>query len=149
MNPGALDCDPRVELQQGVVVESFEPRLDCRDPPGAADARCDGADDSCRAVGISGRVRVLERRFRLALGFEPVRGPLVEHRHKLRIAFFELAPEQVAEEPVVPVRAAVAIERDQEQVRLLDRGELQGRFLAFQDGIAERPGHRLQHRSAA
>ena len=47
-------------------------------------------------------------------------------RPLLEIGPYELAPEQIAKEAMVAKRAAMAIERDEKQVRGLDRSELEG-----------------------
>jgi hypothetical protein len=90
-------------------------------------------------------VRVVEGRFVVPLGLEPVSRPLVEHGHELRLAVLELLPQQVAKEMVVAVGAAVPVEWHDEQALLFQRGELERRALSVQDGVAERAGHCLQH----
>ena len=136
-------------MQLGLVVELIEPGLDRLHPPVRGNAHGDRAEDSGGAVLVAGPVRVVERRLGVSLGFEPVRCALVERRNQLRLALLQLPLEQVAEEVVVAIGAPVPVERHHEEVRRLERRQLESRFLPLQDGIAERAGHRLEHRRAA
>src|SRR4029079_1649108 len=65
------------------------------------------------------------------------------------LARLELLQQQLAEEVVIAEPTAVAVERDDEQVRLFERRELQRRPLSIEDRTGERPDHRLEHRGAA
>ena len=70
----------------------------------------------------------------------------VELRHQVGLAPRELGLEQVAEEVVVPVPAAAVVERDDEQVRVLELCQRLGRVGAVEDRIAQRRGHPVEHR---
>ena len=148
VDPRALDRDRRVPVER-LAVESLEPRLDRAHAPRRRDGHGDRAEDAGGALLVAGRVRVDERRLEIALRLEPVGRALVEHRHQLRLALRELLQQQLAEEMVEAERAAVAVERDDEQVRLLERGELQRRAFPVEDGVAERAAHRLEHGAPA
>ena len=99
------------------------------------------------------------RRFEVARGERVLYGPVlhpvrraprcragVELRHQVGLAPRELGLEQVAEEVVVPVPAAAVVERDDEQVRVLELCQRLGRVGAVEDRIAQRRGHPVEHR---
>src|SRR5262249_15136424 len=60
----------------------------------------------------------------------------------------ELAPQEVAEEVVVAIPAAVMVELDEEEVRPLDLLERSRRTPAAQHPVAERRAHALEDRGA-
>ena len=80
--------------------------------------------DARRVIDVSGRVGVEERGLRIAVRLVPGRRTAVEHRHQVGLVLLELTLEQVPEEVVVPIPAAVVVELDEEQVRPIDLLEL-------------------------
>ena len=71
--------------------------------------------------------------------------PAVELRHELGLGLGQLSREQVVKQVVIAVPLAVPVERHEEEVGPLDRGELSGGLLALEDPVAERPRHPSQH----
>ena len=70
----------------------------------------------------------------------------VERRHHLGLASLELVPEELAEEVVVAVPLAPAVERHHEAVCALERLERVRRPRRLEHGVAETAAHALQDR---
>ena len=107
-----------------VHVEQVEPALDDRGPAAVVDLLRDRAQDARLVVDVSGRVGVEERGLGVEVRLVPGSRAPVQHRHQVGLLLLELTLQEVAEEMVVPVPAAVAVELDEEQVRPLDLLEL-------------------------
>ena len=68
--------------------------------------------------------------------------------HELRLAPLQLGPEELREQVVEAVPAAVVVEREQEEVRARERVQRRRGALGVQDGVAERRAEPLEHRGA-
>ena len=89
---------------------------------------------------------MLDGRLCLTAILEPVGSSLVEGRDRAGLlVLFKLAPQELLEEVVIAVPAAVVVERDEEQVRLLESLQPERGILPLEHGIAERAAHRVQH----
>ena len=120
----ALNCDGRVSVEALVHVEEIEPALDDSGPATVMDLLRDGAQDAGLVIDVAGRVGVDERGLRVEVRLVPGSRAPVQHRHQVGLLLVELTLQEVAEEMVVPVPAAVVVEPDEEQVRPLDLLEL-------------------------
>ena len=98
------------------------------------------------AIRVAGRLGVLERRLRHAVRLAPLGGPQVESRDDLRFAPPQLGRQQLAEQVVVAVPLAAAVEWHHEQVAGLELLEHATRSRLTQRGVAERSGHRVEDR---
>ena len=63
---------------------------------------------------------------------------------ELRLTTLELGPQHVAKEVVIAVPATVVVERDDEQVRVLERREHLCRVRPTEHCVAERPRHPIE-----
>ena len=98
-------------------------------------------------VHVSRRGRVPPCGVESAVRLGPHRGPAVHRGYELGLAALELGAERFAEEVVIPVPAPAAVERHDEQRRLLQRLEPGCRLArAAHDDVAQRAAHRLEDR---
>src|SRR4029079_15699666 len=105
----------------------------------------DRGDDLRDTVDVARLVGVLERRLGLAARLVPVGGAAVEDALEFWLELGELTQQELAEQVVAPVPETLSVERDEEQVRTLDRIEVVRRPCAPEDGVAERAAHLPQH----
>ncbi len=77
----------------------------------------------------------------MPLGRAPVQG-----LHRIGVTACQFTAQHVAEEVVEAVPASRAIERQQEEVGLLDLGDHRRRIVPFEDGVAQRGAQALQDR---
>ena len=69
----------------------------------------------------------------------------MERTDEAGLAGREVAAEHVTEQPVIPVPDPMTVERDQEEVRVLDAFELTRGAFCSEHRIAELPAHLLEH----
>jgi hypothetical protein len=127
-----------------VDVEQVEPTLDDRGPAAVVDLLRDRAQDAGRVIDVPGRMSVEERRLGVEVRLVPGGRAAVQHRQQVRLLLGEVPLQELAEEMVVPVPAAMVVELDEEQVLPLDLLQLRSRALAAQHSIAERRAHALE-----
>src|SRR5437867_390321 len=70
----------------------------------------------------------------------------MQDRDELRLALGQLALQQLAKEVVVAVPDALSIQRNEEEVGVLDCLELVVGACVLEHGVAERATHPLEHR---
>ena len=96
-------------------------------------------------VYIEARLRVVDRQLRHAVGLVPLRGADVQRLDEIRLATLQLGPQQIAEQVMVPVPLAAAIERDEQKVRVCERFQNCVRARAIEHRIAEPPVYSIEH----
>ncbi len=148
MDAAPLNRDGWVPVEPFLVVEEVEPALDCRNSAAVVDLEGDRAQDPCRIVDVSGRVRMEQRGFRIAVRLVPPSCTPVQDRDQVGLLLLELPLQQVAEEVVISVPPAAMVELNEKQVRLTDRLELAGGALAPEHRVAQRRAHLLEDRCA-
>ena len=105
------------------------------------------SDEARDMVAVAGLFGVLERHLGLAVRFAPRARRGGGCRRRARLAPTQLGAQQIAEQVVVPVPLAVAVERHEEQVRALERVEHRSADRCdAEHGVAERPAHPVEHR---
>ena len=83
------------------------------------------------------------------VGVVPVRGPQVQRLDQVRLDPTELTQQELAEEGVVAEPAAASIQRNQEQARGLQSGELRLRTGLPEDRVAQGGAHLVDDRRSA
>ena len=149
VNPPAQCGDGGVVLKCGASSEPCEPGFDPLAAPVVVDGERDRGQDPRGPLDVAGRLGMVERALEVAAGLEPVGRSLVEHGDELGLVLLELSAEHVAEESVVAVVAALRVDADEEEVRPLDRVELDRGTPAVEDRVAERSRQLLEHRAAS
>ena len=99
-----------------------------------------------RSAHLPRRKRVLHGLLRRPLSLVPARGPEVERWHGSSIPADELGAKDLPEEVVVAVPLPAAIEGLDEEVRVLELGDLLRRILATEDRVAQRRRDPVQDR---
>ena len=74
-------------------------------------------------IGVARLLRVVQRRFEFAVRFAPRAGPTIELADRVGFAPDELGTQQVAEQVVIAVPLAGAVEGHEEEVRARERRE--------------------------
>src|SRR5438034_10711961 len=120
MDPAPMQGDGGVALEQSRLVEALKPAFDGRDSAAVVHRLRDRREDARDPVDVAGGAGVLERGLGISMSLVPLRRSPGEDRDQLRLALGELAPKDVAEEPVIAVPDTLAVERHEEEVRLLD-----------------------------
>ena len=141
MQPNSEHRDRRISLGQLRIVEHREPALDGGHPAAAVvgkDVRC---DDPGQLIGVAGCGEIVDRRLRLVVRFAPRRGTAVEGRDELGLASPELSMEHLLEEVVVAKPLAPMVERDDEQILLLELLEHLRRVVTVEHCVTEEGAH--------
>ena len=152
--PGGQRQHPRLDQEQLRVTVQYlagEPLQPGQD--GVIPARVGVADpaalDQLGGLGVGpGCYGVLDRLAGRAVVTMPGVRAAVQHRGQARLAPLELHPQQLREQVVEAVPAALVIEPDQEQVGPRQRVEHRGRALLLQHGIAQGTRQPVQNRRA-
>ena len=144
-DPGSVDGEGRVP-HQVLIGEPPQPLVDGLRPPVVMERQHERVEQAREDVHLSGRVRVRDRLLRQVVGDAPGHRPAVERSDRVRFAALELGAQQLAEEMVIAVPLALAVERDHEAVRALEPLELICRSCRLEHRIAQRAAHALQHR---
>ena len=88
---------------------------------------------------------VFEGGLRLPVHFMPAAGPAAEVHGEVRVAALDLGAEEVAQQMVEAEPPALAVERDEEQVRPLQPIQGGAGPLAIQERVAQAPAHAVEH----
>ena len=150
----AEDGDRCVRLISPPVHQPGEPAFDGRGAPALIGRERTTRHQARHAVDIAGGLRVPDRGLRLPVRLAPARRTSEQLRDELRLASLELRPQQLLEEMVVAIPLLVAVQRNHEMVRALERRELCRRVARCEHGVAERtrscgPGRRSGSGSGA
>ena len=145
MDQAALQGDSGITREQRWIVETLEPALNGLSAATVVDRHCDGRKDACDAARVAARVSVLESSLGIPVRLVPIGRPCVEHTDEAGLARREVAAKHITEQPVIPVPDAMAVERNQEEVRALDTFELTHGAFCSEHRITEAPAHLLEH----
>ena len=146
--PGPSDGDQRVAFDQPLFLEPVVPADRGVAPPARIGPCRRVRDQPGDPVGVPGGPGMVDGDLRQAIGLTPGGRPDVQPRHQPGLASLELGPQQLAEQAVVAVPGTAAVQRDHQQVRVLQRLQDPARPLGVEDRVAQRPRHPLQHRGA-
>jgi hypothetical protein len=148
LQPGPEHGHRPVASQQPLVLEPAKPAAGGIHPPGAVGGQGQPPDQPGDPIGVPGGLGMVDRRLRQPVGLAPGGRPGVQHWDQLGLTPAQLGGEQLLEQMVVAIPAALAIQGDQQQVGLLQPGQDLSGSGGVQDPIARRPAHPLQHRRA-
>ena len=95
---------------------------------------------------VVGSERVVDRCRVVALLLEPCARPPMKGRDQLWLLGQQSGPQQIGEQVVVAVPAPAIIERDDEQVRALERLERVATVIDLGDGVAQGPRQSIEDR---
>ena len=99
-------------------------------------------------VGIAPGLCVRDRHLRLPVRLGPVGGAEMECGGRTRLAARELGDQQLAEQSVISIPLVSFVERDEQQVRVLERLQHLGGRRRVEQGIAKRPAQPVDDRRA-
>ena len=111
------DCRIPLELR---AREQGKPTFDHPDPSGVARWNRECGDEASCAIEVAGRGGLRDRRLRVSVGLVPIGGQSTQSADPIRLMPFELAEQQVAKKMVVAIRVARPVERDDEEVRVVE-----------------------------
>ena len=136
MDARAFQCQGGMAIEHRSLLELLEPHGDRRATTAAIRGKRDLHEYARRVVLLADLERVFERRLRITVQLEPLRGPPPQDRDEIGLGLEQLPAQQILEEVVVPVPLAVGVERDEEEVRASDRVQLVCRVLPVERRIA-------------
>ena len=110
----------RVAAEERGVIELLQPALDGDDAPAPVVGQREHADQACDLVDVAGCGHVRDRGLRLAVLLVPGSRAAVQHLAELRLETIELSTERVTEEVAEAVPLTAVIERNEEEVGLLE-----------------------------
>ena len=105
--------------------------------------------DTARPAGsmtLATAVVLVDRGLGQVVGLTPGGGPVVELLGQPGLAPVQLGQEQLTEQLVVAVPLLAPVQRHQQEVGALQRGQETVRPAAAEHGVAQRPGHLVEHR---
>ena len=135
-------------LQQTRVLEPREPSVERRRPAAFVQGQRDLPQEANGAPLVALGVRVAECRLQIATRLVPVGGTAVKLGDLLGLGRRQLVAERTPKEAVVAVPAALAVERDEEQVRPLEQLEVRAGSIPVENGVAETAAHLIEDRRA-
>ena len=142
----AMSGDARVPLQQPLLVEPRQPAEKGVGPPARPHRVRVDQHQPGDPVGVARSLRVLDGGLEHPVRLAPRGRPPVELGHDLGLAVHELRGQEVAEEVVVPIPLPAIVERDHQQVAVLQRLEHLVRTRLAERRVAQRSGHRGEDR---
>jgi hypothetical protein len=113
----------RVASEQALVLEPAEPAAGRLDPAGAVGGQGQLPDQPRHPVGVPGGLGVVDRGLRQPVGLTPGSRPSVQRRDQLRLTPGQLGREQLLEQGVVAIPAALPVKGDQQQAGRLQPGQ--------------------------
>ena len=117
-------------------------------PPAYHAGRMSCSTDRVTASASPASLGIVQRRLGQPVRLTPRHRAAVELGRDLGLTELELAAQQVAEQVVIPVPRAAAIERDDEAIVVLERHEHARGVVFAEDRVAEGAAHPLEHRRA-
>ena len=143
------DGDLGVLLDQPALREPVEPAAGGVDPAFGVGPLRQTGDEPGDPIGIVCGLGMIDRRLRHAMTLEPVRRPNVQLGNQRRLRSPELGGEQLAEEVVVAIPLPTRVERDEQEVRRLQRLEDLGRSRGTEHRVAHRRGKAIEERGSS
>ena len=132
-------------FDNSAVLEPLEPPANGVDPPPCIGRNRHGGDQPGGPVGVTCGLGMVDGQLRQPVGLAPGGRPDVQLGDQLGLAPVQLGPQQLAEQVVIAVPLAAAVQRNQQQVRPLQALKSSVRPPGVQDRVAQRPGHAVQH----
>ena len=142
--PGSIDGERGIPRQL-VVAEPPEPFIQRLHSAVVMERQRHDVEQAGNGVRLAGFVTVDDRFLRHVVRDAPGHGASVECGNDIRLGAFELVPEQFAEQVVVAIPLAAPVEGDDEAVRALELLEPLYRAGGLEHGVAEAPGHAIEH----
>ena len=142
---GAEHGDRGILLEQILV---FEPRQPTTDSFATSRRECSlpvQQHEPIDPFDVEARLRVVDRQLGHAVRLAPLGGADVQRTDELGLTTLQLGAQQVAEQVVIPIPLAVAVECDEQKVRMRERFEGRTGTGAVEHRIAERPAHSIEH----
>ena len=123
LQEGAECGDLWILHDQAPLLEPPEPAQDRVRPTGPVHRNRNTAEQQGRPISVAGELGVHDGGQDLTVRFEPHRCPVVQAAHDLGFGPLEFSPQHLAQEVVAAVPVPLAIERNDQHVRVLERLE--------------------------
>ena len=130
---------------QLVIAEPAQPLVQGLQTAVVVHRQSQGVDQASDRIHLPRRVPILDRRFWQVVGDAPVHRPTVERGHGIRLAAHELIAQQLAEQVVVAIPLALAVEWHDEAISMLQRLERVGGPRRLQHDVAKTTAHAIEH----
>jgi hypothetical protein len=140
--------DPRVALDQALVLEPPHPAQDGVAAAFGPDGVGEVEDEPGDRGGVARSLGVLDGDLGQPVGLAPGRRPPVELGDEVRLAPAQLARQQLPEQVVVAVPLAPVVERQHQEVAVLQLLQQPRRPRRGQRGVAQGPRHAVEDRGA-
>ena len=148
VHPGPEHRHRRVVVDQPLVLEPSEPPQGGLDPSAGVGPEHQAGDQTGHPVDVTGGLGVVDGQLGQPVALTPGGRPSMEPRDQLGLTQLQLGSEQLPEQLVVAVPLALAVQRRQQQVGVLQRLQHPARPAGGQDRVTQRPRETLQHRRA-